>query len=137
MSEMIKWLNNTPTDPYRLHYPWTYIIILQISMNVYHLHAITHVLILRAVLYAPVTMGMNWLLMEDIVMVGHLLIFFTWLITCDWLAEIDECTSSPCGHICTNTAGSFVCSCHNGYELNSNGRSCDGMYSVMTYCSRR
>ena len=46
-------------------------------MSVYHLHAITHVLILRAVLYAPVTMGMNWLLMEDIVMVGHLLIFFT------------------------------------------------------------
>lgn len=39
-------------------------------MSAYHLHAITPALILQAVLYAPVTVGMNWLLMEDLVMVG-------------------------------------------------------------------
>jgi len=44
-------------------------------------------------------------------------------------ADIDECLSSPCGQICTNTAGSYQCSCNNGYELDSDGITCDGMFS--------
>ena len=42
--------------------------------------------------------------------------------------DIDECTSSPCGHNCTNTNGSFVCFCNVGYELNEDQYSCDGMH---------
>ena len=41
-------------------------------------------------------------------------------------ADIDECSSSPCGHTCTNTVGSFVCSCNDGYVLDSDGLSCNG-----------
>ena len=40
--------------------------------------------------------------------------------------DINECTSSPCDHTCTNTAGSFVCSCDDGYVLDSDGLSCNG-----------
>ena len=47
--------------------------------------------------------------------------------------DIDECSSSPCGHICTNTAGSFVCTCREGYLLDSDGSTCTGMYSGMYY----
>ena len=41
--------------------------------------------------------------------------------------DINECTSSPCDHTCTNTAGSYECSCNSGYELGSDGLSCHGM----------
>ena len=40
--------------------------------------------------------------------------------------DINECASSPCEHTCTNTPGSFVCSCNDGYMLNSDGRTCTG-----------
>ena len=47
--------------------------------------------------------------------------------------DIDECASSPCEHTCTNTPGSFVCSCNDGYVLNSDGRTCTGKtFSVPT-----
>ena len=36
--------------------------------------------------------------------------------------DIDECTLkiNNCNQICTNTIGSFNCSCYNGYELATN-----------------
>ena len=35
------------------------------------------------------------------------------------LADIDECAvESPCQHICTNTDGSYECSCNHGYVVN-------------------
>ena len=41
--------------------------------------------------------------------------------------DVNECTKNPCDHECTNTDGSFTCSCNNGYELDENGRNCSGM----------
>lgn len=41
--------------------------------------------------------------------------------------DIDECTvGSTCSHKCTNTNGSFTCSCFNGYKLQNDGHSCEG-----------
>ena len=42
--------------------------------------------------------------------------------------DIDECTSNShiCEQNCTNTAGSYVCFCQNGYTLDQNGLSCSG-----------
>ena len=35
--------------------------------------------------------------------------------------DTDECQLvSSCDQICTNTRGSFVCSCHDGYRWNGN-----------------
>ncbi|XP_060554180.1 mucin-like protein isoform X1 [Ruditapes philippinarum] len=44
--------------------------------------------------------------------------------------DIDECSvdysgADKCEQNCTNSDGSFMCSCFNGYELNTNGHSCD------------
>ena len=33
---------------------------------------------------------------------------------------------NPCGQICTNNEGSFMCSCNNGYVLDDNQTSCNG-----------
>ena len=41
--------------------------------------------------------------------------------------DIDECAENgACDHNCTNTVGSFNCSCNSGYELDDNGRNCNG-----------
>lgn len=42
----------------------------------------------------------------------------------------DECSETEgmmCDHICVNTIGSFFCSCEEGYKLNDDGYTCDGM----------
>ena len=43
--------------------------------------------------------------------------------------DVNECAdgfSSGCGQVCTNTVGSFECSCNAGYELASDGFLCKG-----------
>ena len=42
--------------------------------------------------------------------------------------DIDECSvyNGGCDHICTNTIGSYICSCDNGYTLDGNNLSCSG-----------
>ena len=44
------------------------------------------------------------------------------------LSDINECLSSNggCAHNCSNTDGSFVCSCVSGYELGTDGMACNG-----------
>ena len=52
--------------------------------------------------------------------------------------DVNECDKNPCDYQCTNTDGSFTCSCNSGYELDDNGRSCKGMYMIIVliiiYC---
>ncbi|CAL1537092.1 unnamed protein product [Lymnaea stagnalis] len=39
--------------------------------------------------------------------------------------DVDECKNMyPCSHYCTNTIGSFKCSCADGYSMLGDGRSC-------------
>lgn len=44
------------------------------------------------------------------------------------LSDTNECLNLPCNQICTNTNGSFECTCRPGYVLLDDGRSCQGMY---------
>ena len=56
-----------------------------------------------------------------------------------WFSDIDECSTNNdgCGHNCTNTVGSFSCSCLPGYTLNSaDHKTCDGMYALDCAVSR-
>ena len=41
---------------------------------------------------------------------------------------MNECATNNggCAHICTDTEGSFTCSCRSGFELASNGLDCNG-----------
>ena len=53
-------------------------------------------------------------------------------------SEIHECNDGThlCEHICTNTAGSYRCSCNSGYTLSNNGFSCNGrqeLFCVIPY----
>ena len=43
-------------------------------------------------------------------------------------SDINECATSNggCETTCTNTDGSFTCSCDSGFQLNGDGLSCDG-----------
>ena len=43
--------------------------------------------------------------------------------------DIDECSmnNGGCDQMCTNTNGSYVCSCDDGYTLNDDGLTCDGI----------
>ena len=43
------------------------------------------------------------------------------------IAECDE-DNGGCEQICTNTEGSYECSCRNGYVLDGNGHNCSGTY---------
>ena len=44
-------------------------------------------------------------------------------------SDINECNTSKggCDHTCTNSVGSYTCSCNDGYELNFDDHACDGM----------
>ena len=42
--------------------------------------------------------------------------------------DIDECSDGihDCSQTCTNTEGSFICGCHSGYVLDTDGFTCYG-----------
>ena len=43
--------------------------------------------------------------------------------------DINECNEdSDCDQLCTNTNGSYYCSCNEGYSLKADGKSCKGIY---------
>lgn len=46
-----------------------------------------------------------------------------------FMQEVDECkfANHGCEHECINTLGSYQCGCFAGYELQPNGRTCEGM----------
>ena len=43
-------------------------------------------------------------------------------------SDINECTSNNgyCGQVCTNSVGSYTCSCRSGYSLITDARTCAG-----------
>ncbi|XP_041364262.1 uncharacterized protein LOC121379679 [Gigantopelta aegis] len=45
--------------------------------------------------------------------------------------DIDECPSS-CQHMCSNTDGSYVCTCRDGYTLNANKHNCNDIDECTT-----
>ena len=40
--------------------------------------------------------------------------------------DVNECATNndECDHVCTNSVGSFQCSCNSGYSLAADGRTC-------------
>ena len=48
------------------------------------------------------------------------------------IQDINECATNngSCDHICTNTNGSYTCSCYDGYSLLTNGYSCSGKHAT-------
>ena len=52
-----------------------------------------------------------------------------------YFIDVDECTegTSGCEQICSNTVGSFFCSCQSGYTLDADGTNCNGIKIAMEY----
>ena len=50
-------------------------------------------------------------------------------------SDIDECNNGThnCSQMCTNTNGSFTCGCNNGYLLDLDEVTCNGMYKMCIY----
>ena len=51
------------------------------------------------------------------------------------LIDFNECSISNggCEEICINTDGSFICSCHQGYMLRDDNRTCTGINNWYYY----
>ena len=49
-------------------------------------------------------------------------------------SDINECEEQTdrCTQDCTNSAGSYTCSCNSGYRLQSDGFSCNGKFQVVS-----
>lgn len=47
-----------------------------------------------------------------------------------FIKELDECELKDhgCQHNCINTLGGYQCSCHIGYELHSDKKTCESKY---------
>ena len=69
----------------------------------------------------------------------HKLIFYAALILCLGMpVDIDECDveNGGCFQICTDSEGSFDCSCETGFILKQNGADCLGELFVIWACYR-
>ena len=51
------------------------------------------------------------------------------------ITDIDECEGNICQQGCTNTDGSFECSCEDGFELAEDGTTCGstGMLHILCF----
>lgn len=52
-----------------------------------------------------------------------------------FMKEYDECAYAEhgCQHECINTLGGYECACNIGYELHSDGKSCEGLCCFLVY----
>ena len=48
------------------------------------------------------------------------------------ISDINECLSNNgnCSQTCTNTNGSYICSCRLGYAIDANNHSCNGKFDI-------
>ena len=55
--------------------------------------------------------------------------------TMPFLVDINECVEETdgCTQNCTNTNGSYICSCNTGYRLDSDRHSCYGKFVLCDY----
>ena len=89
------------------------------------------VLILMAHLYALVTAVLSSPTMERHAMVCNMIQVYEQRSYCfflDLIVDIDECgvSNGGCQYECINERGSFSCRCPVGFQLSSNGKSCNG-----------
>ena len=74
--------------------------------------------------------------------IGEKIIMLAWVVLPrDHFQDINECNGDhECDQVCNNTFGSYLCSCDDGYLLQSDGRTCEGklycincMHSAISY----
>ena len=50
-------------------------------------------------------------------------------------SDTNECSDGThnCSQICTNTNGSYTCGCNDGYHIDFDNVTCNGMYKMCIY----
>lgn len=110
------------------HWKRTYIIALV------HTNSYTHVLYIYCTLsYLCIkhNNSINWDSFYATAALTLLSLFFS-----VFFSDIDECVNGnkTCKQLCTNTPGSFICSCHSGFQLHIDKQSCVGWYKPFFMC---
>ena len=49
--------------------------------------------------------------------------------------DVNECDNNPCDQLCTNTDGSYTCSCRAGFTKDANEK-CQGYVDYLVFCFR-
>jgi hypothetical protein len=103
----------------------------QILMSVQRVHTTVnkYAIILLVRLHVPATLDTDFQMV--ILAMVNLLSNYRLMITdieVNISVDIDECTegTSGCSHICSNTEGSYICSCQSGYRLDNDNHGCRG-----------
>ena len=87
------------------------------------------------VMFARVNLVICWELIEKLAMVSQVLTLIRDYSTILCSLDIDECSTNKgnCSQLCTNTVGSYFCSCQSGYLLGANNQSCNGKSGLIPY----
>ena len=80
------------------------------------------------VMFAHVNLVICWELITKHAMVSLVLTLIRDYSSILCSLDIDECSTNKgnCSQICTNTDGSYVCSCQSGYLLGADRKTCNG-----------
>jgi hypothetical protein len=97
----------------------------------------THVSMSRATITVSASLGTHWMKMEFLAMVSFSCQTFFPSSNCASYvnSDVDEClvANGGCGHHCTNTEGSFDCSCQTGFSLGPSNLDCHGELTCKRY----
>ena len=88
--------------------------------------------VIGAILWLVVAFNALVSLQEDIASIlDHLSVTYNYY----YISDINECESNNggCQHNCSNSVGSFQCSCLPGHTLNSDGLQCSGKIFVALF----
>ena len=87
------------------------------------------------VMSARVNLAICWELIAKHAMVSLILTLIRDYSSIHCSLDIDECSSNKgnCSQICTNTDGSYVCSCQSGYLLGADSKTCNGKSGLNPY----
>ena len=80
-------------------------------------------------MYAVVGLDTGWPPMDTLVKVKKVNKLSILVLQTTVFPDINECSlnTDGCAHICSNTIGSYTCSCRAGYRLQSDGHTCNGI----------
>ena len=77
-----------------------------------------------------ITVGVSLINLETLMRTIVSILYYVTLHT-----DINECAGSHgCSHGCTNTIGSFLCTCPDGLFLSDDERTCEGDYIHLVFC---